>query len=83
MTKSVPRKQAETLLLLIKQHYNTWPQTSGPNLRDHNHEELQPGSWSIDWDGGPDEWAYTAYEFLPQGLLYEPINAFILGVHPE
>lgn len=53
-----------------------------PNLRDHNHEEQSPGSWSIEWEDGPDEWCYRFTSEVP-GVFVEPIMSFILGVYDD
>ena len=52
---------------------------SKPNLRDHTHEELSEGSWSIDWEDGPSEWCY-GYRTQVPGVFVEPIMSFVLGV---
>lgn len=51
-----------------------------PNLRDADHEELSEGSFSIDWEEGPDEWCYD-FETKVPGVFVEPIYSFILGVY--
>jgi hypothetical protein len=52
----------------------------GPQLMDHNHEELSEGSWSICYEGGgPEDWAYYFATKYPE-VFVEPINSVILGV---
>ncbi|MEV0759542.1 hypothetical protein [Nocardia sp. NPDC050435] len=92
MATRVSRKAAESVLEKIKTHFSEqgwdWFE-NGPNLRGHDHEELRPGSWSIDWEDGPDEWAYTVSclagetpGFVSKTVLLQPINLCVLGVHP-
>lgn len=73
------RKTAEAVLAEIKTRFAGEDFTYGPNLRDCDHEELSEGSWSIDWEDGPYEWAY-GYETAVPGVFVEPIFSFVLGV---
>jgi hypothetical protein len=86
LTESDARKVLDEITKL-------WPVgegQDGPNLRDHDHEDLSPGSWSIDWEGGdaPYDWTFLfvdrQYESrtIPAGVFIEPINGVILGVYP-
>ena len=54
-----------------------------PNLRDSDHEELPDGSWSIDWEDGPEEWCYAMPASKIPGVFVEPIMSFILGVYDD
>lgn len=53
---------------------------SRPNLRDADHEGLPKGSWSIDWEDGPEEWCYE-FSTAVSGVFVEPIYSFILGLY--
>lgn len=56
----ITRQQAEEVRAAIKQQ---WPDHDGePTLRGHEHEQLRPGCWSIDWDGGPYDWPMHAFQ---------------------
>lgn len=73
---------ATKVLEEIKGQYPEWDFTDGPNLRDSNHEELSDGSWSIDWEMGPENWAYRFRTAVP-GVFVEPIFSFTLGVFED
>jgi hypothetical protein len=74
------RKTAEQVLEEIKARYADYLPYSQPNLRDNTHEELSEGSWSIDWEDGPDEWC-LGYRTEVPGVFVEPIFSFVLGVY--
>lgn len=80
----VTREQADAVLEELKTRFLAWD-VEAANLRDHEHEELSPGSWSIDWEGQgftcPESWAID-YETEVPGVFVEPITSFILGIHP-
>ena len=82
-SKRVSRTSAETILRDIRRTYGA-PEGAdgGPVLRDAEHEEQSPGSWSIGWEEGPYEWALN-YSQRAAGrfLLLEPINSFTLGIY--
>ena len=86
MTKhTVSRTAAQAILDDIKAVYAQYLMgaSTGPTLRDHDHEELPAGSWSIDWEEGPEGWVFEYSQNTGQlGLLLEPINHVILGIHP-
>lgn len=52
----------------------------GPQLMDHNHEELSPGSWSICYEGGMDMWAVSFKSKVP-GVFTEAIMGCIMAVY--
>lgn len=53
----------------------------GPQLMDHNHEELPEGSWSICYEGGgPESWACIFQSQVP-GVHTEAILGCILAVY--
>lgn len=54
-----------------------------PNLRDADHEGQSKGSWSIEWEDGPDEWCYAMPASKIPGVFVEPIYSFILGVYDD
>lgn len=88
MGNKVTRKQAENVLRDIMISYkihdldSPW-NGSSPTLRDNEHEGLNPGSWSIDWEEGPDGWAYDySMNNYPEPVYCEAILGCILGVHP-
>jgi len=59
LQRGVSREQAEQVLAAVKAQFG-WYVDQGaawPHLRDHRHESLTPGSWPIDWEEGPHEWA--------------------------
>lgn len=81
---TVTRNQALAVLVEIQEEYRSYIGAStGPTLRDNDHEELPEGCWSIDWEEGPEGWVfqYSSQHRIP-GLLLEPINHVILGVYP-
>lgn len=71
---------ATKVLEEIKGQYPSEDFVYGPNLRDEFHEELPEGSWSIDWEDGPEEWAYRFRTTIP-GVYVEPIFSFTIGVY--
>ena len=72
MTGRVSREDAEDVLDAIKRR---WPAQEwglrGPNLRDHTHEELPRGCWSIDWEDGPQDWALHPFETTVDWPTYD------------
>lgn len=63
-------------------------------LHDHNHEELEEGSWSLNAEGWYDNdgnlWAYclpTEDELqpfgMPEGVWLEPLYGWLLGVYDK
>lgn len=49
----------------------------GPKLYDHNHEELEPGQWSICFEGDPYDWTME-FQTKVTGVMVEPYNNCIL-----
>lgn len=87
MTKAtVTRKMAVAVLTDIKETYSDYlaGASTGPTLRDNDHEELPEGCWSIDWEEGPEGWVFEFSSVSPRysDVLLEPINHVILGVYP-
>lgn len=85
---AVSRETAEVVLQAIHHTYDIEP-GCGPNLREHDHEGLPPGCWSIDWEHGGRTWHWTfAAEFgLPAGceesaVLLKPIGSHSIGIFP-
>jgi len=82
-TQHVTREQAEAVLAEVKDRFREagWF-VNEANLRDHNHEGLSEGSWSIDWEGvSPEDWA-IGYKTEVPGVHVEPILSFVLGIYP-
>lgn len=91
MNTAITRSDAEAVVAAI---VNRWPDAASsagsPNLRDPDHEGLDPGCWSIDWEGSVDDWTIhftgavsTGAVALPVGVFAEPINGCILGLYPD
>ena len=76
----VSKAKAEKVLAELQEIADKYGISNGPNLRDHHHEELRPGSWSIDWEEGPEGWCYDFTTKVP-GVFVEAINHCIIGVH--
>lgn len=77
------KAKATKVLAEIENQFSAFldrPTDPRPNLRDHNHEEQSPGSWSIEWEEGPDDWAMRFTSKIP-GVFVEPIYTFMLGVY--
>lgn len=55
--------------------YMTASDSDTPTLR-YGHEGAY---WSIDWEPGPEEWVFKVDG--PDGVLVEPINTVIVGLH--
>jgi hypothetical protein len=70
MSTKVTRKQATDILNALTARYPAEVYGT-PNLRDHTHENLRPGSWSIDWEGGPYEWALHAFQDAIDDEVYQ------------
>lgn len=87
-SQEVSRTQAEQVLEAIKAKWpesDGWSHQDGPTLRDADHEEQEPGCWSIAWECAPEDWASTAsYEFrdLVPGVFLEPMYHWCLGLYP-
>ena len=88
MSDTVTRKQAEAVVEQIKAEFPAeagWDH-SQIHLRDHTHEELPQGRWSVDWEGQglvcPEEWAVKFRCTVP-GVGVEPILPFILLIYPK
>lgn len=80
----ISRKTAEAIRADIAEHFREGREDLGPNLRAHDHEELPEGCWSIDWEGGPEDWAIRyADKVRRTDILLEPIYSFILGLYPR
>ena len=76
------RKTAEKVLAEVEAKYSMYLDGAygKPNLRDYTHEELSKGSWSIDWEEGPEGWVYAFRTEVP-GVFVEPIAGWgCLGV---
>jgi hypothetical protein len=86
MGNTISRKQAEAVLTELKDRFSKagWL-VDRANLRDHNHEGLLPGRWSIDWEGQgsicPEDWAIDYQTEVP-GVLTWAIMPFVLGICP-
>lgn len=78
----ITRRQAEAVLSAVKDHWSPVFWGSSPKLRDHTHEGLRPGSWSIDWQDGPEGWALKPIPSLDQDVFLEPVNAYTVGIYP-
>jgi hypothetical protein len=80
----VSREQAEAVLEELKTRFLAWD-VEAANLRDHTHEELPKGCWSIGWEGQgficPEAWAVDYQTEVP-GVFVEPLNSVILGLYP-
>lgn len=84
----VTRRQAEAVVAEIKKQFPAeagWDH-SQIHLRDHTHEELPRGRWSVDWEGQgfvcPEEWAVKFRTSVP-GVGVEPIKSFVLLIYPN
>lgn len=51
-----------------------------PTLRDADHEGLPKGSFSIDWELGPENWSSSFFCTVP-GVYVEAINHWLMGVY--
>jgi hypothetical protein len=80
--KLMNRAKAERVLKEIEKQFHVYIEAGypRPNLRDHTHEEMPEGSWSIDWEDGPDEWCYR-FSTKVSGVHTEPIFSFVLGLY--
>lgn len=84
MSARVTRRQAEQALAAIVAHFPGY-EGEHANLRDHHHEQLPHGCWSIDWeDGALDGWAMELSEVpMPTGVWVDAINGCIAAVLPS
>lgn len=79
--RKVTKTQANAVLAEVKEMASQFGASDAATLRDHHHEELRPGCWSIDLEGGSEDWAYTFVTKVP-GVYVEAINHCIIGVYP-
>jgi hypothetical protein len=84
----VTRKQAEAVVEEIKRQFPAeqgWDHDQ-IHLRDHTHEGLPKGRWSVDWEGQgyvcPEDWAVKFTTSVP-GVGVEPIMSFVLLIYPN
>lgn len=89
------KAKAEQVFKAIREFY----QSKGENIpekawcfRDHTHEGLSEGSWSLACEGYLDyDWPWLLGEELfmgnvdglPDGVFLEPINGCTLGIHDD
>ena len=52
----------------------------GQTLYDADHEGLSKGSFSIAWEGGPENWTYDFTTTVP-GVFVEAMNHWSLAVY--
>lgn len=78
------RAKATKVLREVEKQFSAYIEAGypAPTLRDHTHEEQSEGSWSINWEEGPDEWCYRFTSKVP-GVFVEPIYSFMLGVYDD
>lgn len=90
------RDEAETVVKIIADHFAAGGfdvpfEELLRGLRDHNHEGLREGNWSLAYEGGdlPDEWTYgvgsdskvrSNLVFAGLDVMLEPRNHVILGI---
>jgi hypothetical protein len=76
------KRTAQKVLKEVEKQFHVYIEAgySRPNLRDASHEQLTKGSWSIDWEEGPEEWCYRFESKVP-GVFVEPIYSFVLAVY--
>jgi hypothetical protein len=86
---AVSRETAEVVLQAFDHTYDIKP-GSGPNLREHGHEGLPPGCWSIDREHGGRTWNHAfSVEFgLPAGcegpeVAIKPIRRLLCREFPR
>lgn len=56
-------------------------------LTSWEHEELEPGSWGIAWEGGPEDWAFTVAGGDGNGVSVPGVHIevyanWLITVHP-
>lgn len=76
----VTREQAEAVLAEVKKQYAS--QIHGdhaPVLRQGNWEYLNNDTFSIDWEGGPESWAFEFKSEVPD-IYVEACNSFAVAV---
>jgi hypothetical protein len=80
----ITRKQAEKVLQDIRERFSDDDMSTGPNLRDSQHEGLPSGSWSIDWEDNGWDWAIAySNNHSSKSVFVEPINGYTLGIYPN
>lgn len=81
--RGVTKAQAEKVLKQVRMAFAEYlgdEPYGTPTLRDHNHECLDSGCWSIDWEEGPFEWAIR---FPHGGLDWETYQGLLDAGAPE
>lgn len=79
--RKVTKTQAQKVLAEVQEMAREFGASDAATLRDRHHEELPSGCWSIDLEGGSDDWAYTFVTKVP-GVFVEAINHCIIGIYP-
>lgn len=85
---TVSRDQANVVLQAIHDTYDIKPGNE-PILREHDHEGLPPGCWSIDWEHGGPTWNHSfsaefdfPFGFEGHGEVVKPIGPYAIGIFP-
>lgn len=84
MSRKVTRKQAEAILKVIETRFAVYLVPGAgpgdrPTLYDHEHEDQNPGCWSIVWEGNaPYGWVMNPFdEYFDENAYYLAINTMM------
>lgn len=89
------RARAEGVFAVVRRYFADQGFADVPDgewiFRDHEHEELPPGSWSLACEGNlPPDWAVEVSddaevraEMRHRGVFLEPILGCILGIYDD
>lgn len=83
MNTAIAREQAEQVVAKLQKKFKKNYHDHNPfSIRDHNHEGLPEGSWSIDWEGEVPDWAFKVKENIVPGVHVEALEPWCLAVYP-